>query len=170
MARAFELYAAHRAFSRWATAGKEAADQGGQAAQVVGARATRLTHHINGNRAQLPKRDIKLKVFEVLANGRTNHALRIGGLDPGQGHRTHPGNVDKAIAVYGGAHLYFHRTPAPNQHFITRTQGVIARHGRIDQRGKWVTRELRVGKKVHPKQRQRQARRLPYKFLEFVWA
>ena len=132
MARAFDLYAAHRAFSRWATAGKEAADQGGQAAQVVGARAARLTHHINGNRAQLPKRDIKLKVFEVLANGRTNHALRIGGLDPRQGHGAHSRNVDKAIAIDGGAHLYFHRAPTPNQHLVPRTQGVIARDGRVN--------------------------------------
>ena len=176
LARAFELNAAHGAFGRRAPAGKEAADQGGEAAEVVGARTACLTHHINGDGAQLAKRDIELKVFEVFANGRTDDALRIGGLDARQSHRPHPGNVDEAVAVDDGAHLNVHRTPAPYQHFIARAQGIVARDGWVDQRGEGVGGRARVarwggvGKKVHTKQRQGQPRRLKHKLLKLIGA
>ncbi len=77
----FELHMTHRAVGIGTTCCKQAARQGGDAAEGVAARAARLTHHVHGDGAQLTQSHTQLKTFVIFTHSVLEHALCLASLN-----------------------------------------------------------------------------------------
>ena len=126
---ALELDGAHAAVDTRAAAGKDGVDQGGQAAQVVGAGLLGLADHIDGDAAQFAQAGVDGDVFEdgghALAQGGFEvfdlHAIERNGADFGQ--------ADLAVAVEGLAACVVGAAPELDAHFVARAEHVFAGRG-----------------------------------------
>ena len=125
-AAALELDGAHAAVHAGATAGKHGVDQGGQAAQVVGAGLARLADHINRDAAQLAQAGVDSDVGEdgghAAAQGGFEvfdlHAVELDGADFGQ--------ADLAVAVECLAAAVVGAAPDLDAHLVTGAEHVFA--------------------------------------------